>query len=73
MDGNIDPLITYELRDDIALIGLNRPAKRNAVSDQVVEALHLAVEQAQIEAKAAVIFGNGPHFCAGLDLSLIHI
>ncbi len=69
MDGNIDPLITYELRDDIALIGLNRPAKRNAVSDQVVEALHLAVEQAQIEAKAAVIFGNGPHFCAGLDLA----
>jgi enoyl-CoA hydratase/carnithine racemase len=69
MDGNIDPLITYELRDDIALIGLNRPAKRNAVSDQVVEALHLAVEQAQIEAKAAVVFGNGPHFCAGLDLA----
>ena len=69
MDGNIEPLVTYELRDDIALIGLNRPAKRNAVSDQVVEALHLAVEQAQVEAKAAVIFGNGPHFCAGLDLA----
>jgi (methylthio)acryloyl-CoA hydratase len=69
MDGSIDHLITYELRDGIALIGLNRPAKRNAVSDRVVEALHLAVDAAQHEAKAAVIFGEGTHFCAGLDLA----
>ena len=65
----MDQLVTYELRGDIALIGLNRPAKRNAVSDRVVEALFLAVERAQDEAKAAVIHGAGPHFCAGLDLA----
>ena len=69
MDGNVEHLVTYELREDIALIGLNRPAKRNAVSDNLVEALHLAVAAAQVEAKAAVIFGEGPHFCAGLDLA----
>lgn len=69
MDGQIDQLVTYELREDIALIGLNRPAKRNAVSDRVVEALHIAVESAQTQAKAAVIFGEGKHFCAGLDLA----
>jgi (methylthio)acryloyl-CoA hydratase len=69
MDGPIDQLVTYDLRDGIALIGLNRPAKRNAISDRVVEALHLAVETAQVEAKAAVIYGEGKHFCAGLDLA----
>lgn len=69
MDGQIEQLITYELRGEIALIGLNRPAKRNAISDRVVEALHMAIESAQVEAKAAVIFGEGQHFCAGLDLA----
>ncbi len=68
-DASTEQLVTYVLRDDIALIGLNRPAKRNAVSDRVVEALHVAVELAQREAKAAVIFGEGKHFCAGLDLA----
>jgi enoyl-CoA hydratase/carnithine racemase len=69
MDGSMEQLVNYELRDEIVLIGLNRPAKRNAVSDRVVEALNLAVERAQSEAKAAVIYGEGPHFCAGLDLA----
>ena len=64
-----EELVSYERTDEIALIGLNRPAKRNAISDRVVEALHSAVEAAQREAKAAVIFGEGPHFCAGLDLA----
>ncbi|WP_137109230.1 crotonase/enoyl-CoA hydratase family protein [Rhodobacter sp. SY28-1] len=64
-----DTPILYELRGDIALIGLNREPKRNAISDRVVEALHLAVERAQDEAKAAVLWGEGKHFCAGLDLA----
>lgn len=64
-----DTPILYELRGDIALIGLNREPKRNAISDRVVEALHLAIERAQDEAKAAVLWGEGKHFCAGLDLA----
>lgn len=69
MDGTPSSPITFDIRDSIALIGLNRPEKRNAISDRVVEALFLAVERAQAEAKAAVIFGTGAHFCAGLDLA----
>ena len=69
MNAQAEQLVTYELRGDIALIGLNRPAKRNAISDRVVEALNLAVEMAQEQAKAAVIWGEGKHFCAGLDLA----
>lgn len=69
MDGQADQLVTYELRGEIALIGLNRPAKRNAISDRFVAAIDTAVQLAQTEAKAAVIHGAGPHFCAGLDLA----
>ena len=61
-------LVTYELRGPVAVIGLNRPAKRNAISDAVVEALDRAVARASAEARAGVIFGAGTHFCAGLDL-----
>jgi (methylthio)acryloyl-CoA hydratase len=61
--------LTYELRGDVAVIGLNRPEKRNAISDAVVEELDSAIIRAESEAKAAVLFGHGPHFCAGLDLA----
>jgi len=47
---------------------LNRPEKRNAISDSFVLAIDRAVTRAADEAKAAVIFGHGEHFCAGLDL-----
>lgn len=60
--------VTYELADDVALVGLNRPEKRNAISDRFVMMLGQAVGRAQSEAKAAVIYGHGDHFCAGLDL-----
>lgn len=64
-----DALISYELKNDVAIIGLNRPAKRNALSDPLIVELHAAVTRAQTEAKAAVLFGAGEHFCAGLDLA----
>ncbi|SUA99289.1 Probable enoyl-CoA hydratase echA8 [Pannonibacter phragmitetus] len=62
-------IVTYELKGKVALVGLNRAEKRNAISDRVVEALALAIVRAEREAKAAVLFGYGSHFCAGLDLA----
>lgn len=61
--------LTYKLQGDVAVIGLNRPAKRNAISDAFIEELAVAVKRAAAEAKAGVIHGHGPHFCAGLDLA----
>jgi enoyl-CoA hydratase/carnithine racemase len=61
--------LATEMRGDIALIGLNRPEKRNAISDAFVEELEDAVVAAEASAKAGVIYGVGPHFCAGLDLA----
>lgn len=61
--------VTYELRGPVAHIGLNRPEKRNAISDAFVEAIAEVVARAESEARAAVIYGHGGHFCAGLDLA----
>jgi len=62
-------LVTYELRDDIALLHLNRPDKRNALNDAMLDELAGLVSKAADEAKVAVIAGNGNHFSAGLDLA----
>lgn len=64
-----DGLITYSLDGEVAEIGLNRPDKRNALSDRFVIALGEAVARATREARAAVVHGHGTHFCAGLDLA----
>ena len=62
-------LVTYELDGKIALIGLNRPDKRNAVNEAVIDALRDAVHRAGDEADVAVLYGLGKNFCAGLDLA----
>jgi enoyl-CoA hydratase/carnithine racemase len=67
-----DTVVTYELENDIALIGLNRPEKRNAINEETNLQLRAALTRANDEAKAGVIFGHGTHFCAGLDLVEAH-
>lgn len=59
------------MRGAVAVIRLARPAKRNALSDALVLALRNRMETLPDEAKAAVLCGEGDHFCAGLDLSEI--
>ncbi|MFP8835538.1 crotonase/enoyl-CoA hydratase family protein [Hydrogenophaga sp. XSHU_21] len=61
-----------DLRGDqqqVALITLNRPAKRNALNDGLVLAIRDVFQGMPHSVRAAVIHGNGSHFCAGLDLS----
>ncbi len=48
---------------------LLRPAKRNAINDTLITQLHTAMVNLPAEARAAVLSGEGQHFCAGLDLS----
>jgi enoyl-CoA hydratase/carnithine racemase len=64
-----EELVTYERDEDIAIIGLNRPDKRNAVNDELMRQLRAAVERAVDEARVGVLFGHGQHFSAGLDLA----
>lgn len=61
--------LTVEYSGDVAIVGLNRPDKRNAISDAFIEELDTLITEVNARAKAAVIHGHGPHFCAGLDLA----
>ena len=64
-------LVTYEVRDDVAFLGLNRAEKRNAASRALIDALEAGIARAEQDARVGVIFGHGAHFCAGLDLNEI--
>ncbi|MGE0101738.1 MAG: enoyl-CoA hydratase/isomerase family protein [Blastocatellales bacterium] len=63
--------ILYQSSDGIARITLNRPEKRNALNDRLVEELKRALAAAESDesARVAVIRGAGRDFCAGADLS----
>jgi enoyl-CoA hydratase/carnithine racemase len=61
--------LQIKYRGNVAIVALNRPEKRNAISDAFVEELSHAITEVEQNALAAVICGNGPHFCAGLDLA----
>jgi enoyl-CoA hydratase/carnithine racemase len=60
-----------ELAGPIATITLNRPERRNALSLDLMRELidcFKAIGQAR-EARAVILAGNGPAFCAGHDLT----
>lgn len=50
-------------------VRLNRPAKRNAISDTLVQQLHTCFIHLPESTRAVVLSGEGAHFCAGLDLA----
>jgi len=54
---------------EVAVIRLTRPAKRNALNDALILAIRDLFENMPEGVRAAVIDGEGEHFCAGLDLS----
>jgi enoyl-CoA hydratase/carnithine racemase len=65
--------ILLELQGPVAVIRLNRPSKRNALSDSLILGLRDVFEKELPDSgvRAAVLDGSGEHFCAGLDLSEI--
>jgi hypothetical protein len=67
-----DP-VTVERDGHVLLIGVNRPAQRNAFDLAVIEALGAAYETlgTDQELRAGVLFGHGDHFSAGLDLAQV--
>lgn len=67
----MDNLVLFERQGGIALLTLNRPAKRNALNLALWGELaaHLATIEALGEELGVVVLrANGPTFCAGNDL-----
>ena len=69
--------VLLDIRDNIAIITLNKPNKRNMLTSEVCSLLVEYVTQAEEDpnVKALIVTGVGTAFCAGgqLGLSLIHI
>jgi enoyl-CoA hydratase len=65
--------IRYEVNDGIAAITLARPQKRNAMSLDMLRELGDAAETAADDpaVRAILVAGEGPTFCAGIDLGLL--
>jgi methylglutaconyl-CoA hydratase len=63
------PLLLSLDQGTLTLI-LNRAEKRNALSSALIEALHSAVDRADLDAEVRVVLlrGAGKDFCAGADL-----
>lgn len=63
--------IAFAVEERVAWITLNRPEKRNALSDAMLRELHEALleSDALLEVNAIVLGGAGRDFCAGYDLA----
>jgi (methylthio)acryloyl-CoA hydratase len=62
-------LLRIEHQGAISHFRLNRPAKRNAISDTLIALLHKAFIDLPEATRVVVLSGEGDHFCAGLDLA----
>ena len=60
-----------EIRDQVAVVTLSRPDRRNAISASLLSGLQTAMAEVDPDpaVRAIVLTGADPAFCAGLDLS----
>jgi methylglutaconyl-CoA hydratase len=65
-----DNTILYELDGAIARVTLNRPEKRNALNETLINGIRKALQQANNDGavRVIVISGAGRDFCSGADL-----
>jgi enoyl-CoA hydratase len=72
-------MVTYETRGPVAVITLNRPDARNAVNDELAQAMEDAIDRLENEEGVwvGVLTANtdghkSPVFCAGADLKALN-
>ena len=66
-------MIEYRVEGGAARITLNRPEKRNALNQALIEALkaRLAAAGEDPQARVILLSGRGKDFCAGLDIGAL--
>ena len=65
-------LVLTERRDDVFLISLNRPEKRNAMNPEMLIGLSRAYTEFEHDRalRVAVLHAQGDHFCGGIELDV---
>jgi enoyl-CoA hydratase/carnithine racemase len=66
-------LVKVDIDDHRADVILNRPEKRNAMNRDLLSDLTQAIEEVEAEdsVRAITLLGEGPVFCAGMDLEMM--
>ena len=67
---DLEPFVLQRRRGGVAFLTLNRPAQYNALSEQMLAAVHAAFDSlaADTSVRVVVLGGAGKAFCAGHDL-----
>src|SRR5256886_6440324 len=71
--GAMSALVTSRREGPLLYVALNRPEKRNAIHRELLLALVDAIAAAEREpdARAVVVYGEGPVFSAGVDFGML--
>ena len=67
-------MIKYEIKNDIGILTLNRPEKRNALHPELVKQMKSKLKEVEKDesVKILIITGEGKAFCAGADLEYLN-
>lgn len=61
--------LEIEIKDEIAVLTMTRPHKRNAMCDELLGEIDTFFRSPPKEVKVVVLTGMAGHYCSGLDLS----
>jgi methylglutaconyl-CoA hydratase len=66
-------MIKFEIKNEIGILTLNRPEKRNALHPELVRQMKLKLSEVEKDesVKVLIITGEGKAFCAGADLEYL--
>jgi len=64
-----ESILMIEVDGPVATLTMSRPAKRNAMCDELLNAIDGFFNKVPEGVKVAVITGTAGHYCSGLDLS----
>jgi enoyl-CoA hydratase len=69
----VSDLVLMQVEDRVALITVNDPDRRNAVTAEISAALRAAIDaaEANVDVHAVIVTGAGKAFCAGADLTAL--
>ena len=64
-----DAILTIDVAGPIATLTMNRPNKRNAMCEELLDALDAFFSKPPKDVRVVVLSGTAGHYCSGLDLS----
>ncbi|MCB1448848.1 MAG: crotonase/enoyl-CoA hydratase family protein [Nitratireductor sp.] len=67
--GSQSPMLLVDVDGQIATLTMNRPDKRNAMCDGLLEEIEAFFTRPPEGVKVAILTGTAGHYCSGLDLS----